>query len=187
MVAGRAGHRPATRPQGEERLAQCPPDAGRRDTRAMTPAARTGAILARLHDRAGRADDAQGLPCAIRSDWGSGQDAIPGTPAHAATRLRLRPGERRPRHTGATGLARPQKHPTHGALHRVVAASIQGLLALTLPAMRSWSMARAAGFEATASRSRPLAGWLRQSLSRQARSAREETEVNALSGIAADW
>jgi hypothetical protein len=29
MVAGRAGHRPATRPQGEERLAECPPDAGR--------------------------------------------------------------------------------------------------------------------------------------------------------------
>src|SRR5215831_5877844 len=28
MVAGRAGHRPATRPQGEERLAECPSDAG---------------------------------------------------------------------------------------------------------------------------------------------------------------
>src|SRR5215831_9619965 len=50
MVAGRAGHRPATRPQGEERLAECPPDAGRRDTRAAAPAARTGAVLARLHD-----------------------------------------------------------------------------------------------------------------------------------------
>src|SRR5512132_1831358 len=45
MVAGRAGHRPATRPQGEERLAECPPDAGRRDTRPATPAARTGAML----------------------------------------------------------------------------------------------------------------------------------------------
>src|SRR5215471_8432019 len=55
MVAGRAGHRPATRPQGEERLAECPPDAGRRDTRAATPAARTGAVLARVHDRAGLA------------------------------------------------------------------------------------------------------------------------------------
>ena len=40
----------ATRPQGEERLVECPPDAGRRDTRAATPAARTGAILARLYD-----------------------------------------------------------------------------------------------------------------------------------------
>src|SRR5262249_37672472 len=39
-----------------------PPDAGRRDTRAASSAARTGAVLARLHDRAGRADDAQGLP-----------------------------------------------------------------------------------------------------------------------------
>src|SRR5262245_31267251 len=117
MVAGRAGHRPATRPQGEERLAQCPPDAGRRDTRAATPAARTGGILVRLHDRAGRADDAQSLPCAIRSDRGSGQNAVSDPSAHAATRLRLCPGERRSRHTGATGLARPQEHPAHGALH----------------------------------------------------------------------
>jgi site-specific recombinase XerD len=29
------GHRPATRAEGEERLAECPPDAGRRDTRAL--------------------------------------------------------------------------------------------------------------------------------------------------------
>src|SRR5215831_5093057 len=63
MVAGRADHRPATRPQGEERLAECPPDAGRRDTRAAASAARTGAVLARLHVRAGRTDDAKGLPC----------------------------------------------------------------------------------------------------------------------------
>src|SRR6516225_4213268 len=63
------------------RLAECPPDAGRRDTRAAASAARTGAVLARLYDRAGRADDAQSLPCAIRSDRGSGQDAIPDTSA----------------------------------------------------------------------------------------------------------
>src|SRR5262249_56724320 len=44
MVAGRASHRPATRPQGEERLAECPPDAGRRATRAATPATPTGAV-----------------------------------------------------------------------------------------------------------------------------------------------
>src|SRR5262249_16610305 len=76
MVAGRAGRRPATRPQGEERLAECPPDAGRRDTRAAAPAAREGAVLARLYVRAGRADDAKGLPCTIRSDRVAGQDAI---------------------------------------------------------------------------------------------------------------
>src|SRR5262249_9350928 len=68
-----AGHWSATRPQDEERLAECPPDAGQRDTRAAAPAARAGAVRARLYDRAGRADDAQGLPCAIRSDRGSGQ------------------------------------------------------------------------------------------------------------------
>src|SRR5262245_41776097 len=129
-VAGRAGHRPATRPQGEERLAECPPDAGRRNTRAATSAARTGAVLARLYDRAGRADDAQGLPCAILSDRGSGQDAIPDTSAHAAAWLRLRPSQRRPRHTGATGLARAQEHPAHGALHRTCAGQVQELLAI---------------------------------------------------------
>jgi hypothetical protein len=39
----------ATRPQGEERLAECPPDAGRRNTRAAASAPRTGAVLARLY------------------------------------------------------------------------------------------------------------------------------------------
>jgi hypothetical protein len=81
---------------------------------------------------AGRADDAQGLPCAIRSDWGSGQAAIPGTSAHAATWLWLCPGERGPRHTGATGLARSQEHPAHGALHRAGAGSVQGFLAMMM-------------------------------------------------------
>jgi hypothetical protein len=50
---------------------ECPPDAGRRDTCAAAPAARAGAVLARLYVRAGRADDAQGIPCAIRPDLGS--------------------------------------------------------------------------------------------------------------------
>jgi hypothetical protein len=40
MVAGGTGHRPVTRPQGEERLAECPPDAGRRDTCAAASACR---------------------------------------------------------------------------------------------------------------------------------------------------
>src|SRR5262249_37877559 len=52
-------------------------------------------------------------------------------PVRAATWLRLCPSQRRPRHMGATGLARSQEHPAHGALHRTVAASVQGLLALT--------------------------------------------------------
>src|SRR5262249_55193990 len=72
----------------------------------------------------------QGLPYAIRSDRGSGQNAVSDPSAHAAPRLRLRPGERRPRHAGATGLARTQEHPAHGAPHRAVAASVQGLLAI---------------------------------------------------------
>src|SRR5262244_2736921 len=130
MVAGRAGHRPATRPQGEERLAECPPDAGRGDTRAAASAARTGAVLARLYDRAGRADDAQGLPCAIRSDRGSSQDAIPDTSPHAAAWLRLCPSQRRPRHAGTASLAGAQEYSTHRALHRTCAGQVQGFLAL---------------------------------------------------------
>jgi hypothetical protein len=39
-------------------------------------------------------------------------------PAHAAPRLRLRPGECGPRHAGAAGMARAQEHPAHGPLHR---------------------------------------------------------------------
>ena len=46
------------------------------------------------------------------------------TPAHAAAWLRLCPSQRRPRHTGATGLARPQEHPSQGALQRTCAGSI---------------------------------------------------------------
>jgi len=47
--------------------------------------------------------------------------------------LLLRPGERRPRHTGATGLARPQEHPAHGALHRTCAGSEVCLLCARVP------------------------------------------------------
>ena len=55
---------------------------------------------------------------------------IPDTSAHAAAWLRLCPSQRRPRHTGTASLAGAQEHSTHGALHRAVAASVQGLLAL---------------------------------------------------------
>src|SRR6266550_6284130 len=111
-------------------LAECPPDAGRRDTRAATSAARTGAVLARLYVRAGRADDAQVLPCAIRPDRIAGQDAIPDTSAHAAAWLRLCPSQRRPRHQGAAGLARAQEHPAHRPVYRACARSLYGFLAL---------------------------------------------------------
>src|SRR5262249_41288156 len=38
------------------------------------------------------------------------------------------PSQRRPRHTGATSLARPQKHPTHGSLYRTFACPLPRLL-----------------------------------------------------------
>jgi hypothetical protein len=44
-----------------ERLTDCPPDAGRRDTRPAAPATRAMPVFARLHDRAGRTVDAEGV------------------------------------------------------------------------------------------------------------------------------
>jgi hypothetical protein len=44
--------------------------------------------------------------------------------------LRLRASQCRPRHPGTAGVARPQKHPAHGALHRTGAGQVQGLLAI---------------------------------------------------------
>src|SRR5262249_24874821 len=110
---------------------------GQPGARAATPTTRTGAILTRLYVGAGRADDAQGIPRAVRPHRCSGQDAVSDPSAHVATWLRLRPGERGPRHSVAPSLAGAQEHPAHGALHRVGTASVQGLLALTLPAMRA--------------------------------------------------
>ena len=51
--------------------------------------------------------------------------------AHAAARLWLRLGQQRPRYQGAASLPRPSQHPAHGAIYRVVAGQVQGLLALT--------------------------------------------------------
>ena len=88
-----------------------------------------GGILARLYDRAGRADDAQSIPCAIRPDRRAGQNAVPSPPSHVEARLRLRAGHR-PRHQSAAGMARAQEHSAHRALHRAGAGQVQKLLAL---------------------------------------------------------
>src|SRR5262249_58539701 len=103
---------------------------GQPGARAATPTTRTGAILTRLYVGAGRADDAQGIPRAVRPHRCSGQDAVSDPSAHAATWLRLRPGERGPRHSVAPSLARAQEYPAHCALYRAGARSVQGLLAL---------------------------------------------------------
>jgi integrase len=50
--------------------------------------------------------------------------------AHMAPpRLRLRPGERRPRHAGYSGLARPSVHSAYRTLHRAGADAVQRFLA----------------------------------------------------------
>jgi len=66
------------------------------EIRAAASASRTGAILVRFYGRAGPAYDAQSLPCGIRSDRGSRQNAVSDPTAHDARRLPLRPGQRRP-------------------------------------------------------------------------------------------
>src|SRR5262249_28016561 len=52
-------------------------------------------------------------------DRRAGENAVPSPPSHVEAWLRLRVSQCRPRHTGATGLARAQKHSARGALYRV--------------------------------------------------------------------
>ena len=55
--------------------------------------------------------------------------ALSGPRPHAPPRLRLRPGQRRPRHARPPGLARPPQHSAHRPLHGAVADAVQGFLA----------------------------------------------------------
>ena len=67
---------------------------------------------------------------AIRSDRDSRQNAVSDPSAHAAARLRLCPGQRRPRHAFPASLAGAQEYPAHGALYGVGTGSVQGFLAI---------------------------------------------------------
>ena len=57
--------------------------------------------------------------------------AFPGARPHAAARLRLRAGERRPRYARYSGLAWASLDPAHGSLYRACADAVQGFLAVT--------------------------------------------------------
>ena len=57
-----------------------------------------------------------------------GRVQVPSSSAHAASCVRLRPGQQRPRHSGAAGLSRPQEHSAHGSLYRIIPDTLQGLL-----------------------------------------------------------
>jgi integrase len=56
-------------------------------------------------------------------------------PAYASARLRLRAGQQRARHAGASGISRSPEYPAHGALHRAGAGSVQGLLEINVPTL----------------------------------------------------
>jgi hypothetical protein len=60
----------------------------------------------------------------------AGENAVPSPPSHVEARLRLRASQCRPRHTGAAGMARAQKHSAYGALHRAGPGQVQELLAV---------------------------------------------------------
>src|SRR5262249_37593153 len=51
-----------------------------------------------------------------------------GSPAHAATRLRLPPGERGTGYAIASSLPGAQEHPAYGPLHRADSGTIQGVV-----------------------------------------------------------
>ena len=63
----------------------------------------------------------------------AGVEAKLGFPSssYAAPRLWLCAGQQGPRYAGVAGLPRPPQHPAHGAIHRVVAGTVQGLLEMT--------------------------------------------------------
>src|SRR4029077_16161849 len=61
-----------------------------------------------------------------------GQAAVPGARSYAPACLWLRAGKCRSRYPLVTGLPRAQEYPAHGAVHRVGADALQGLLALTI-------------------------------------------------------
>jgi integrase len=74
-------------------------------------------------------DDAQGVPCPVRPDRRASQDALSCPSAYAAPRVRLCPGQSRPRYAGAPGLAWAQEHPAHRSVYRASAGPVQELLA----------------------------------------------------------
>ena len=122
------GH--AGSPPGQERHPCNASDPGRRAAGAAEAAARAGPEVAFVFtSRARLAVHHGGLCQACRARWRGRPARLPGAPAHAATRLRLRAGQQRARYAGAAGLSRPQEYPAYGALHGAFAGSVQEFLA----------------------------------------------------------
>src|SRR5262249_10146286 len=89
----------------------------RRNTRSATSTARATARAAHLCHRAGWPYGREKLPYADRAPRRAGKDGVSNSPTHAATRLRLRPGQCRPRHASAAGVAWSPQYSAHGALY----------------------------------------------------------------------
>jgi integrase len=119
----------AARPPGQERLAERASPSGRRNPRLAPPTARTGVVLARLHDGARRANDAEGVPCAVWPDRGSDGDAVRMHPHMLRHGCGFAFGQCRPRHAVIAGLAWASEYSAHGALHRAGTGQVQKLLA----------------------------------------------------------
>jgi hypothetical protein len=75
-----------------------------------------------------------------RARWRGRRARHQSPPAYAPPRLRLCPGQQGPRYSIPPGLSRPQEHPAHGPLHRVVAGSVQGLLAVANATARKYNV-----------------------------------------------
>src|SRR5262249_25646031 len=78
--------------------------------------------------RARLADDGVQLPEAHQPGLRSRQAQNQGSPAHASTRLRLPPSERRTRYPIAAGVPRAQEHPAHRQIYGTSADPIQRLV-----------------------------------------------------------
>ncbi len=93
------------------------------ELRALAQAsARTRSQVAlRVHVRTRHAVHHGGVCAHGRARRCRGRIWLQGSPAHAATRLRLRAGQQGSRHPRAASLPGPQEHSAHGQVHRIVA------------------------------------------------------------------
>src|SRR5262249_5573516 len=128
VAPGQAGRRSTARSTTQERHTERAPAERRRGPRAAATSSRASARPIRIRQRAWCTDDAQGVPLDDATTGRADRTALPNPSPHAPTRVRVRARQPGTRHSITTGVARAQEHPAHGALHRVVARQVQGLL-----------------------------------------------------------
>ena len=106
------------------------PAARRRGASAARASSAIPGFDLRLRHRAWRPVYARCHQPADQAHRRAGEIRLSDSHSHAASRLRIRPGQCRPRHPAHSGLAWPSVNPAHDALHAIERGVVQGLLAV---------------------------------------------------------